>query len=132
MSSDRPSYTLEEARELLPSIRSVLLQLATERHRYAAAHAAMHDRMRGNGDPAHGGEELRSQGAISARIQEGIDALIAHLGSLGIQLRDLDNGLVDIPTLRDGQPAWFCWRLADPELAFWHTTREGFASRKPL
>ncbi len=132
MSSDRPSYTVEEARELLPSIRSVLLQLATERHRYAAAHAAMHDQMRGNGDPAHGGEELRRQGAISTRIQEGMDALIAHLESLGIQLRDLDNGLVDIPTLRDGQPAWFCWRLADRELAFWHTTREGFASRKPL
>lgn len=132
MSSDRPSYTLEEARELLPSIRSVLLQLATDRHRYAAAHAAMHDQMRGNGDPAHGGEELRRQRAISTRIQEGMDALIAHLESLGIQLRDLDNGLVDIPTLRDGQPAWFCWRLADRELAFWHTTREGFASRKPI
>ena len=132
MSSDRPSYTLEEARELLPRIRSVLLQLATERRRYEAAHAAMHDRMRGKGDPAHGGEELRRQGALSTQIQEGMDALVTHLESLGIQLRDIENGLVDIPTLRDGHPAWFCWRLADPELAFWHTTREGFANRKPL
>jgi hypothetical protein len=132
MSSERLSYTLEEARGLLPRIRSVLLQLATERHRYDAAHAAMHDQMRGNGDPVHGREELQRQEVLSAQIQEGIDALIAHLESLGIQLRDLENGLVDIPTLRDGQPAWFCWRLADAELAFWHTTREGFANRKPL
>ena len=132
MSSDRPSYTLEEARGLLPRIRSVLLQLATERHRYEAAHAAMHEQMRGNGDPVHGGEALRRQEALSAQVQEGMDALISHLESLGIQLRDLENGLVDIPTQRDGQAAWFCWRLADPELAFWHTTREGFANRKPL
>jgi hypothetical protein len=132
MSSDRPSYTLEEARELLPRIRSVLLQLATERHRYEAAHAAMHEQMRGNGDPVHRGEQLRRQEVLSAQIQEGMDALISHLESLGIQLRDLENGLVDIPTQRDGQQAWFCWRLADAELAFWHTTREGFANRKPL
>lgn len=132
MSSDRPSYTPEEARALLPRIRSVLLQLATERHRYEAAHAAMHEQMRGNGDPVHGGEALRRQEALSAQVQEGMDALISHLESLGIQLRDLENGLVDIPTQRDGQAAWFCWRLADPELAFWHTTREGFANRKPL
>jgi hypothetical protein len=132
MGSDRPSYTLEEARELLPRIRSVLLQLATERHRYEAAHAAMHDQMRGNGDPVHRGEQLRRQEVLSAQIQDGMDALISHLESLGIQLRDLENGLVDIPTQRDGQQAWFCWRLADAELAFWHTTREGFANRKPL
>jgi len=132
MSSDRPSYTLEEARELLPRIRSVLLQLATERHRYEVAHAAMHEQMRGNGDPVQGGEQLRRQEVLSAEVQEGMDALISHLESLGIQLRDLENGLVDIPTQREGQPAWFCWRLADPELAFWHTTREGFANRKPL
>jgi len=132
MGSDRPSYTLEEARELLPRIRSVLLQLATERHRYEAAHAAMHDQMRGNGDPVHRGEQLRRQEVLSAQIQEGMDALISHIESLGIQLRDLENGLVDIPTQRDGQQAWFCWRLADAELAFWHSTREGFANRKPL
>ena len=132
MSSDRPSYTLEEARALLPRIRSVLLQLATERHRYEVAHAAMHEQMRGNGDPVQGGEQLRRQEVLSAEVQEGMDALISHLESLGIQLRDLENGLVDIPTQREGQPAWFCWRLADPELAFWHTTREGFANRKPL
>jgi len=88
--------------------------------------------MRGNGDPVHRGAQLRRQEVLSAQIQEGMDALISHLESLGIQLRDVENGLVDIPTQRDGQQAWFCWRLADAELAFWHTTREGFANRKPL
>lgn len=61
-----------------------------------------------------------------------MQALLEHLTSLGIVLRDLDHGLVDFPTVRDGEPAWLCWRLADPELAWWHTTREGFSSRRPL
>jgi hypothetical protein len=59
-------------------------------------------------------------------------ALVELLEARGIELRDLEEGLVDIPTERDGERAWFCWRLSDPELAFWHTTREGFASRRPL
>ena len=61
-----------------------------------------------------------------------VQALLEHLRSIGVVLRDLDTGLVDFPTIRDGEPAWLCWRLDDPDLAWWHTTREGYASRRPL
>jgi hypothetical protein len=94
-------YTVEEARGLVPVVRSTLLQLAVERYRP---------------DPS----------------PEVAGALLDHLGSLGIVVRDLDEGLVDFPTMRDGEPAWLCWKLTDPDLAYWHTTREGYASRRPL
>ncbi|MGH2445226.1 MAG: DUF2203 domain-containing protein [Candidatus Limnocylindria bacterium] len=100
-----PTYSVAEGRALLPQIRATLLQLAVERHRADEAHAAMHARMQ---------------------------ALLEHLESLGVVVRDLDEGLVDIPTIRDGERAWLCWRLSDPDLAHWHTTREGYASRRPL
>ncbi len=102
MSEPEPIYTVDEARALLPQVRGVLLQLAFERRR---------------------GEEA-DRGAVMALLQ--------HLESLGVVLRDVDAGLVDFPTLRDGEHAWLCWRLADPDLGFWHTTREGFSSRRPL
>jgi hypothetical protein len=94
------SYSLEEARALVPEVRAVLLQLALLVRR-------------GNG------------------AQDDIEALLEHLGSLGVQLRDLQQGLVDFPSQRDGRPIWLCWRLSDPELAHWHGTDEGFSSRKP-
>ena len=102
MADDTRFYTVEEARALLPQVRAVLLQLAVERRR---------------------GPET-STGDVMA--------LLEHLTGLGIVLRDIEQGLVDFPTMRDGEPAWLCWRLADPDLAHWHTTREGFASRQPL
>jgi len=101
----QPSYTADEARALLPQVRSTLLQLAIERRR--------------------GGPD-------ADEIRAGILALLEHLESLGIVIRDLEAGLVDFPTVRDGEPAWLCWRLSDPDLGFWHTTREGFTSRRPL
>ena len=127
---DDPTYTVDEARALLPQVRATLLQLAIERRRADASHDELHRRMRtdGDGDPVGRAQlEVTTEG-LRARVRD----LLDHLESLGVVLRDLDVGLVDIPTLRDGEPAWLCWRLADPELAYWHTTREGFSTRRPL
>lgn len=127
---DDPTYTLDEARLLLPQIRGTLLQLAIERRRADASHDELHRRLRHetNGDPAEQARLEATTEELRARVRD----LLDHLESLGVVLRDLDAGLVDIPTVRDGEPAWLCWRLADPELGYWHTTREGFSTRRPL
>jgi hypothetical protein len=127
---DDPTYTLDEARVLLPQIRGTLLQLAIERRRADASHDELHRRLRHetNGDPADQARLEATTEELRARVRD----LLDHLESLGVVLRDLDAGLVDIPTVRDGEPAWLCWRLADPELGYWHTTREGFSTRRPL
>ena len=127
---DDPIYTVDEARVLLPQVRATLLQLAIERRRADASHDELHRRLRhdGNGDRAdRAGLEATTE-ELRARVRD----LLDHLESLGVVIRDLDAGLVDIPTVRDGEPAWLCWRLADPELGYWHTTREGFSTRRPL
>jgi hypothetical protein len=95
------TYTVDEARALVPVVRSALLQLAVERRR-----------------PDSSPDVMR--------------ALLEHLESLGIVVRDLDEGLIDFPTVRDGERAWLCWKLSDGDLGYWHTTREGFASRQPI
>ncbi|HUF06709.1 MAG TPA: DUF2203 domain-containing protein [Candidatus Binatia bacterium] len=129
MDSD-PTYTLDEARALLPQVRGTLLQLAIERRRADDSHAALHRRLRGrsDGSEADTGELELTTAELRARVRD----LLDHLESLGVVVRDLDDGLVDIPTVRDGEPAWLCWRLSDPELGWWHTTSEGAASRRPL
>lgn len=126
---DDPTYTVDEARALLPLIRGSLVQLAVERRRADDAHDALHHRLRGgNGRP----EEQARLEATTAELRTRVRDLLDHLESLGVIVRDLDAGLVDIPTIRDGKAAWLCWRLSDPELGYWHTTREGFSTRQPL
>jgi hypothetical protein len=126
-----PTYTVEEARALLPQVRATLLQLAVERQRVDASHAELHRRLREGDDGADPDEQAAFE-ATASEHRAMVRALLDHLESLGVVVRDLDEGLVDIPTLRDGEPAWLCWRLSDPELAWWHTTREGYTSRRPL
>ena len=125
-----PVYTVAEARALLPQVRAILLQLALERHRADASHQALHHHL---GDRAHApGDAQRRLESDTAEHRAQVRSLLDYLESLGVVVRDLETGLVDFPTVRDGEPAWLCWRLDDPELAWWHTTREGYASRRPL
>ena len=127
---DDPTYTLEQARALLPLIRGSLLQLAVERRRADDAHDRLHHRLRHDGN---GGMDEQSRlEAMTAELRARVRDLLDHLESLGLVVRDLDAGLVDIPTIRDGERAWLCWRLSDPALDFWHTTSEGFSTRRHL
>ncbi len=130
MAARRRSYTLEEANRLIPQVRAVLLQMAFEQHRLQAAHAEMHRQLAGDGDPSSSAAASRLE-QEAAEIGEGMRNLAAMLEEMGIQLRDPEMGLVDFPAERDGQQVWLCWRLADPEVAFWHGTDEGYATRKP-
>ena len=126
---NHPVYSVDQARELVPVVRAILLQLAVERQAADAAHAALHGHLEaGSGSPP----SRRRLEAETSERRERVRILLEHLEQLGIVVRDLSAGLVDFPTERDGEPAWLCWRLDDAQLAWWHTTREGFASRRPL
>jgi hypothetical protein len=126
----RRIYTLEQARALVPQVRAVLLQLAVRKRRQDEAHGALHALLDADGDPRHADEADRREQEIR-EIGDDIDALLEHLADMDVQLRDLEMGLVDFPGERDGRPIWLCWRLSDPDLAYWHGTDEGYASRKP-
>ena len=131
MAAEDRTYQIDDARALVPRLRSMLLQLAVEKGRLDAAHAALHTHLRGNGSPDHADDTARHERTVSD-IRAGMSALFHHFEELGVMLRDLDRGLCDIPAERDGERVWLCWQLADPELAWWHTTSEGFTSRRPL
>ena len=130
MSLDRRIYTIDEANALIPQVRAVLLQLAVEQRRLDASHAEMHRQLDNNGDPDSAASAVRQEVEVT-EIREGMRTLLAHLGTMGIELRDVEMGLVDFPGERDGATIWLCWRLADPRVEFWHATDEGYASRKP-
>jgi hypothetical protein len=64
-------------------------------------------------------------------LQEARDTLL-EIDEIGVQVKDLENGLLDFPCVVDGQTVLLCWKLGEKEIGFWHTTEDGFAGRKPL
>jgi hypothetical protein len=130
MASTRRTYTIDEANALVPEVRAVLLQLAVQHQHVGQAHEELHDLLSANGAGQNAEREARLEREI-AELDAGIRGLLNHLATLGVQVRDLEMGLVDFPGERDGRPVWLCWRLSDPRVSHWHGTDEGFASRRP-
>lgn len=66
--------------------------------------------------------------ALASRLKE----IIEGIQEYGCQVKDLDLGLLDFPTLYRGKEVCLCWRLGEPEIAWWHEVDEGYKGRKPI
>ncbi|MCP5068333.1 MAG: DUF2203 family protein, partial [bacterium] len=60
------------------------------------------------------------------------ESYLQELASLGLEVRDLELGLVDFPTIVEGEPAYLSWRLGEEQVNFWHPADRGFTDRVPL
>jgi hypothetical protein len=120
-------FTVEEANALLPQIKSVVGEMLTARQRILDAQPDLWpvlEKAIGNGGSKKAGDLLHE----FKQLEDGARAL----GEMGCLLKDLNTGLVDFPTIRNGHPVLLCWRYGEPEIGFWHDAESGFAGRQPL
>jgi hypothetical protein len=127
-------FTRMEAEALLPAVEPLLREiqgLRAELAEHERQARELHARALGNG---HLGAGERSAGVAAAtRIAEQIESLLEQITELGVLVKDLDSGLIDFPTLRDGREVYLCWRLGEGEhIVWWHEIELGFAGRQPL
>jgi hypothetical protein len=127
-------FTREEANELLAQVRPLAEALVAHRRALAVAaarRARLTARISGNGgdfDP----QEPSNVEAQLAGEAEAVAHAVEELERTGVQVKDLDRGLVDFPALHDGEEVLLCWQVGEDEVAYWHGLEEGFAGRKPL
>jgi hypothetical protein len=123
----RRHYTLEEATATLEWAADVLARMRSARDQLldSEAREALSDASAGNG----GGDPGRQVSEAFLELREGAAALRER----DILLRDLDRGLIDFPSLRDGREVYLCWVEADEDaIGFWHDLDAGYAGREPL
>ncbi len=65
---------------------------------------------------------------LTRRLEEAV----AGLRSEGIELKDLEQGLVDFYGLEGGEIVFLCWQLGEPRVAHFHPLGGGFRNRRPL
>jgi hypothetical protein len=73
-------------------------------------------------------EKRRRRDAIANALKHSIETVHRQ----GCLIKDLDQGLVDFPTLFRGEEVYLCWKVGEPSIGFWHGTGEGFRGRKPI
>jgi len=102
-----PQFSRAEAEALLPKVRPLLEDLQRRKQAY--------DRRR------------------SEPVLREIDALLREIHELGVEVKDLDLGLIDFRTIRGGHAVYLCWRLGDGDrVLYWHDLDSGYPGRKLL
>lgn len=127
-------FTPKEANDALREIRPLVEEVVShrrEQQRLQADRLALAAKIAGNGggiDSAILGELVEAE----QRERVEIARCVNEIHRRGAIVKDLDEGLVDFPALREGEEILLCWRLGEAEVAYWHGLEEGFAGRKQL
>ena len=129
------TFTLEEAQSLLPLVES-LLNRATESKQAAEAIdaelSALSRRIHLSGgmhiDVA---KVAASRTEIDQHVQRARETM-AEIDEIGVQVKDIDTGLLDFPCTVDGEIVLLCWKKGEPAIEHWHTMESGFQGRQPI
>ncbi|HKI52936.1 MAG TPA: DUF2203 domain-containing protein [Anaerolineales bacterium] len=120
-------FTVQEANETLMVIRPLLDDVMEIRKKILAnqpeAWPAI-EKSAGNG----------GNKALSRMVDdfEKLDALIHQILDTGVQIKDINSGLLDFSAVRGGHEVYLCWQYGEADIAFWHEIDAGFAGRQPI
>jgi hypothetical protein len=120
-------FTVAEANSLLPQISRIVEEMLDARQRILDAQADLWPVL----EKAIGNGGSKRAGALLPEFQR-VERGARQLSEIGCVLKDINTGLVDFPTIRNGREVLLCWQHGEPEIAFWHDVDAGFAGRQRL
>ncbi|HXJ88614.1 MAG TPA: DUF2203 domain-containing protein [Candidatus Binatia bacterium] len=129
------TFTLDEAQSLLPVLESLLRTAIAAKKTIDEGDAeqqALQHRVFLTGGMFLDIVPLARKKAERTKAQQHLKDALAEIDSIGVQVKDLDIGLLDFPCEVDGKTILLCWKLGEKAIAHWHGVQEGFAGRKPI
>jgi hypothetical protein len=132
--SDR-TFTLDEAQTLLPILESLLRTAIAAKKTIDDVEGefqAIQHRIFLNGGTRVDVVPLARRKAERGKAEQRARDAVAEIDAIGVQVKDLNIGLLDFPCEVEGQIVLLCWKLGEKGITHWHGTEEGFAGRKPI
>ncbi len=133
--AEMKTFTLDEAQTLLPVLKSLLKRSMDGKEFVQRVEREFQDL--GHKIILSGGllvnipAMARRRAELDKAVQDTKDA-IAEIDSIGVQVKDLDIGLLDFPCVVDDEIVLLCWKYGEEKIEFWHGLEEGFRGRKPI
>jgi hypothetical protein len=128
------TFTPEDANALLPELLPLVEEMVAAKRALDEAQERAEEvnaRISGNGGGLPPAELAEVHDLVNRRATALAHAL-EQVQSLGVIVKDLDSGLVDFPSRREGEDVLLCWQLGEDEVGFWHGYDDGYAGRRPI
>jgi hypothetical protein len=129
------TFTLGEAQALLPVLESLLKRAIEGKKRlqeFEEEFQAIAHRIFLNGGTLVDVSAVRVRKQQRDRELQQVKDAVAEIDSIGVQVKDLDMGLLDFPCEVEGEILLLCWKLGEEKIEYWHGLEEGYRGRKPI
>lgn len=120
-------FTIQEADAALSMIRPLLAEMLKIRQEILDAQPEIWPVV----EKAAGNGGSKAANLVEQQFKR-LDELIHQLQSIGAILKDINIGLVDFLSMRDGREIYLCWQYGEEEIRYWHEIDSGFAGRELL
>lgn len=125
-------FSVEEANRTLPLVQRIVADITAE-------FPAWHERV-GRYEVVAGGsraddgesEEQRRLRMEIEQIARRVNDYLDELREIGCVFKGFEEGLVDFYGRLEGRDVFWCWRLGEPRIAYWHEVDAGYAGRRPI
>ena len=129
------TFTLEEAQSLIPVMESLLKRALEGKQAAEQVEADLSELARriyvSGGMTVDVGKVAKQRAEMESHMQR-VKESIAEIDSIGVQVKDIESGLLDFPCRLDDQVVLLCWRMGETSIEHWHTVESGFQGRQPL
>lgn len=129
------TFTLDEAQSLLPVLESLLKRALTGKQSAEEVETNLAELTRriylSGGMKVDISSVARQRAEMESHLER-VRESIAEIDSIGVQVKDLETGLLDFPFKLEDDVVLLCWRMGEPAIEHWHTLDSGFKGRKPV
>jgi hypothetical protein len=129
------TFTLDEAQSLLPLLESLLKRAVEGKCAAERVEASLLDlsrRIYMNGGMRVDTARVAEQRAEIDAHMKVVTETVAEIDAIGVQVKDLETGLLDFPCRLDDQVVLLCWRMGETSIEHWHPVESGFKGRQPV
>lgn len=127
-------FTVEQANALLPELTRELEALQETKRRFEREYRRLRElkELSGNGSAVRSDDPFFELEANLEFMQLEARTQIQSIQMKGVQLKDIDIGLIDFPARIGGKDVLLCWRQGEPKIMYYHGLFDGYAGRRPL
>ncbi len=127
---DLKLFTLEEAEALLPELTRLLNETRRTREEIQRLEVDidLQELLQDDGASAR----MEALVAEYNRSVSGFYDLIEKIHAHGCFLKDVEMGLIDFYSMREGKVVYLCWKMGEDRIRFWHEVGKGFGAREVL
>jgi len=121
------TFTLQEAQNLLPVLESLLRAAMDGKKLIEAVDNELQDlahRVMMSGGLLANVVQMARRKAEREKAIHRVKDTLAEINAIGVQVKDIDIGLLDFPCKVEGRIVLLCWKLGEQGITHWHTSSE--------